>query len=62
MKTRHLFKLVGTATLALLLAGCGSSKSEDKTITVAASPTPHAQILKVAGEELKKDGYTLEVK
>ena len=62
MKTRHLFKLVGTATLALLLAGCGSSKSEDKIITVAASPTPHAQILKVAGEELKKDGYTLKVK
>lgn len=62
MKTRHLFRLVGTATLALLLAGCGSSKSDDKTITVAASPTPHAQILKVAGEELKKDGYTLKVK
>ena len=44
-----------------LLAGCGSS-GNDKTITVAASPTPHAEILKVAAEVLAKDGWTLEVK
>ena len=48
-------------TLALCLgalAGCGSKKdSADKTITVAASPTPHAEILKVAGEVLAKDGW-----
>ena len=31
-----------------LLAGCGSSSAGDKTITVAASPTPHAEILAVA--------------
>ena len=52
-------------TLALCLgalAGCGSKKdSADKTITVAASPTPHAEILKVAGEVLAKDGWTLKV-
>ena len=44
-----------------LLAGCGGS-GNDKTITVAASPTPHAEILKVAAEVLAKDGWTLEVK
>lgn len=44
-----------------LLAGCGSKKADDKTITVAASPTPHAEILKVAGDVLAKDGYTLKV-
>ncbi|MDD3186790.1 MAG: MetQ/NlpA family ABC transporter substrate-binding protein [Anaerostipes sp.] len=45
------------------LAGCGSSKSkDDKKILVGASPSPHAEILKEAAKELKKDGYTLEVK
>ena len=39
-----------------LLAGCGGKK-DDKTITVAASPTPHAEILAVAKEELAKDGW-----
>ena len=53
-----------------LLAGCGGNDKKDadanaadKVITVAASPSPHAQILTeaVAGV-LEKDGYTLEVK
>ena len=44
-----------------LLAGCGSSSANDKTITVAASPTPHAEILAVAKEVLAKDGWTLEI-
>ena len=43
-----------------LLAGCGKS-ADDKVITVAASPTPHAEILAVAGEVLAKEGYTLKV-
>lgn len=43
-----------------LLAGCGSS-TDDKTITVAASPTPHAEILAVAAEVLAEQGYTLEI-
>ncbi len=52
------------AALALTLTGCGSSSSkEDKTITVAASPTPHAEILTNAVKPLlEKEGYTLEVK
>lgn len=50
-----------TAAVCLgMLAGCAKSGS-DKTITVAASPTPHAEILKVAAEVLEKEGYTLEV-
>ena len=43
-----------------LLAGCGASK-DDKTSTVAASPTPHAEILAVAKDVLAKDGWTLEI-
>lgn len=34
---------------------------ELKTITVGASPAPHAQILQAAGEELKTKGYELKV-
>ena len=45
-----------------ILAGCGSKKAEDKTITVAASPTPHAEILAVAKKILEKKNITLDVK
>ena len=43
-----------------LLAGCGAAKDE-KVITVAASPTPHAWILQTAAEILAEDGWTLEI-
>ncbi|WP_294552997.1 MetQ/NlpA family ABC transporter substrate-binding protein [uncultured Pseudoflavonifractor sp.] len=39
-----------------------SSSLEGTTITVAASPTPHAEILKVAKEVLAQQGITLEIK
>ncbi len=51
---------------ALALTGCSSnssSSSDDKTITVAAVPTPHAEVLNNAvAPILEKDGYTLVVK
>ena len=63
-----------TAALSVgLLAGCGSGSTdannnadanadaEDKVITVAASPSPHAEILAVAGEVLEAEGYELQV-
>ena len=63
-----------TAALSVgLLAGCGSGSNdannnadanadaEDKVITVAASPSPHAEILAVAGEVLAAEGYELKV-
>ena len=43
-----------------LFAGCG--KTDDaKVIKVAASPTPHALILKTVADILAEDGWTLEV-
>ena len=55
--------IILTLALVLSLAACGSAgKADDKTITVAASPTPHAEILRVAAEVLAKDGWTLEIK
>lgn len=57
--------LAALALSLLALTGCsgGGSSSEDKTITIAAVPTPHAEILtEVVKPALEKDGYTLEVK
>ena len=52
---------VVTAVLALTaLVGCGGKK-DDKTITVAASATPHAEILEQVKPVLAEQGYTLEV-
>lgn len=55
-----------SALVGLTLGGCGSQKASDKdshTITVAASPTPHSEILnKVVKPILKKQGYKLVVK
>ncbi len=76
-KKKLLAAALSVAALAgvLALAGCGSSNSgsssstdgaqaggESKTITVAASPTPHAEILNDAVKPLlEKEGYTLVV-
>lgn len=71
MKKSALKKLAAFAAAGVLaagvLAGCAgsgsNSGSDDKTITVAASPTPHAEILTNAvADQLKEQGYTLEVK
>ncbi len=43
-----------------LLAGCGA-KTEENVIRVAASPTPHAEILAVAKEILAEQGIELEI-
>ena len=60
--------------LTFALAACGGGSSSDsadsgdaaadadKTITVAASPTPHAEILNAAAETLAAEGWTLDIK
>lgn len=61
MKKRVL-ALIGAAVLAAgALTGCGKS-ADDKTIKVAASAVPHAEILEQAKPILEKQGYTLEIK
>ncbi len=68
-------KIVLSLTLALstlfAFAGCGKNSTAsdktnndaaDKTITIGASVTPHAEILKEAAKVLKKEGYTLNIK
>ena len=70
MKLKKVVSIALTAALSVgLLAGCGggdtnadaNTNEEVKVITVAASPSPHAEILAVAGEVLAEEGYKLEV-
>ena len=72
---QHLKQATGvllTGALAFSLAACGgspssssssssSSTASDKTITVGASPSPHAEILNAVKDELKNEGYELKV-
>lgn len=69
MKKKILALALSGVLVVGALTGCGSSKSEssekktdDKKITVAASATPHAEILEEAKTLLKDKGYELEVK
>ncbi|MEA4965149.1 MAG: MetQ/NlpA family ABC transporter substrate-binding protein [Oscillospiraceae bacterium] len=43
-------------------AATESAASDDKTIVVGASSTPHAEILEQAKQTLADEGYTLEIK
>ena len=73
MKMKRFVSVVLCALMLLpILAGCGaksstsdsskSSASDDKTITVAATPTPHAEVLSVAKEILAAKDITLDIK
>lgn len=69
MKKKILALALAGVLVVGALTGCGTSKSEsskkktdDKKITVAASATPHAEILEEAKTLLKDKGYELEVK
>lgn len=68
------FKLLGAIALATVaifaLAGCGAKQDQattgnatsgSKVIKVGASPTPHAEILAQVKDQLKTEGYDLQV-
>lgn len=72
MKKKLLSLALATILTAGLVTGCGSSTSssdqsssqdntQKKTITVAASQTPHSEILAEAAKILEKRGYELKV-
>lgn len=60
MKKKVIALFSAAALAAGLLIGCG--ESDDKTIKVAASAVPHAEVLEQAKPILEEQGYTLEIK
>lgn len=76
MKKRLVSLVTAAVIAASLLAGCGGSgtsstasqetaeaetSEESKVITIAASPTPHAEILEKAKPLMAEKGYDLEI-
>ena len=58
---KKILALLLTLCLVLSLAACGQAAPKEKVkIRVAASPTPHAEILSVAKEQLP-EGFELEI-
>ncbi len=59
-------KILALVLVALMVAvaftACAPKADDSKTITVAATPAPHAEILEVCKEVLAEQGYNLEIK
>lgn len=69
-KMKKVLSVLLAAVLVFALAGCGGDSqdassaggnSEMTTITVAASPTPHAEILNAVKDQLAEEGIDLQV-
>ncbi|BBG29582.1 MetQ/NlpA family ABC transporter substrate-binding protein [Zymobacter palmae] len=61
MKTHWMTTAAALAT-ALLLSACGGGRDADHTITVAANPVPHGEVLEQTRPILKAQGYELDIK
>lgn len=65
MKKTKILSVFLAGVLALGLAGCGSSnsneKAEDKTIKIGVSAVPHEEIVNEVKPLIEKEGYTLDV-
>ncbi len=61
MKKKILTVLLTGVLAAVSLTGCGKDAKDEKTIKIAASATPHAEILEQAKPILEKQGINLEV-
>lgn len=46
----------------LMLSGCNKNNTQDKTLVIGASPTPHALILKAVKPLLEDKGYKVQIK
>lgn len=61
MKRKLITLAAGVALLAGIVSGCGDSGEDEKVIRVGAGITPHAEILEAVSDDLKDQGYTLEI-
>lgn len=61
MKKKNVLALALALVLTVALAACGGEKKENTVLKVAASATPHAEILAQVKEELAQQGIDLQV-
>ena len=59
--SKKILTLTLALALALTLTACGEKKTETVTLKVAASPTPHAEVLEQCVPILAEQGITLEI-
>lgn len=65
---KNFIKVLAVLLIVGLVAGCGATKSEEpakdelKKIVVGATPVPHSDILNLVVDDLKAQGYDLEIK
>lgn len=60
MKKRLLSAVLILGVVATVFTGCGKDEN-GKVIKIGASPTPHAEILKIVEHNLEEKGYQLEI-
>ena len=58
---KFLAVLLTGVLVAGVLTGCGGKKADDKVIKVAASATPHAELLEQVKPILAEQGYDLQI-
>ena len=62
---KRLLKAISLGLAAVLccgfLTGCGAGGTDDKTIRIGASPSPHAEILEQVKAAVEAKGYKLEI-
>lgn len=58
---KFLAVLLTGALVAGVLTGCGGKKADDKVIKIAASATPHAELLEQVKPILAEQGYDLQI-
>lgn len=60
---KRILSLISVLVLLLVVVGCGSKNTiDDDVIIVAASETPHAEILEQARAYVESKGYKLEIR
>lgn len=62
---KNLLRTISLGLAAVLssafLVGCGGNGTDEKTIRIGASPSPHAEILEQVKAEVEAKGYKLEI-
>lgn len=59
--SKWFFTAIGVVVIAQALTGCGSAPEKDHIIKVGATSSPHAEILEQVKDDLKDEGYVLEI-